>query len=488
MKTAMPETLRLQHAIAAQWAPSAPTREHRSPYEPDDLVVLLPEAGQAEVDTAVAAAVQAVPALHAAGIEARSDALARIGARILAEEDALALLIARETGKTLRDARGEVVRAARIFAFFAGEALRNVGERFESTRRGAMVEVARDAVGVVGLITPWNFPIAIPAWKMAPALAFGNAVVWKPSELSSATAAELMAIVIEVVRGCGLPAGSVNMLLGAGDTGRLLCAHRDVTALSFTGSEATGARVRDAACARNARVQLEMGGINGLIVLADANLDLAVECALNSAFFSAGQRCTAASRLIVDAPVLDDFLARLRTRVAGLVVGDPRDPATDLGPLVDARQKRTVLERVDRVLQAGARLVIGDRAAIADENAFVSPLLFADIAADNPLNLGEIFGPVAGLYPANGLADALDILNGSRYGLSAGLCTSSLAHAETFKRDARAGMLMVNLPTAGVDYHAPFGGLGDSSYGHREQGRAARDFYTTIRTVYQHPG
>lgn len=479
----MTETLTLAHAIAGHWRAGATGAVQCNPADPDDLAVQVPEASSSDIDDAVAAATRAADALVAMGIEARSDALARIGTRLMADGERLALLIARETGKTLRDARGEVARAARIFQFFAGETLRIVGERFASTRIGVMVEVAHVPLGVVGLITPWNFPIAIPAWKLAPALAFGNAVVWKPSEVSSATATELMRIVLDA----GLPEGAVNLVLGTGESGRRLCAHPGVAGVSFTGSERAGADVRATVGARNGRAQLEMGGVNGLIVMADADLDLAVECVANSAYFAAGQRCTATSRLIVEAPVVDAFVARLRARVATLRIGDPRDPATDVGPLANPRQKMHVREQVAQVVREGAHALIGDVGRIDDADCFFPPLLF-DASGGGTLVEREIFGPVAGLLTARDLDHALDILNGSRYGLSAGICTTSLAHAERFKAKARAGMLMVNLPTAGVDYHAPFGGVGASSSGHREQGRAARDFYTTIQTVYQHPG
>jgi acyl-CoA reductase-like NAD-dependent aldehyde dehydrogenase len=472
------DSLTLSHHIAGLDVAAPAELEQRNPAAPDDLRVQLPQADALLVDDAVAAARQALAPLSLGGIEARSDSLARIGRDILADIDAFALLIARETGKTVRDARGETIRAARIFDFFAGETLRNTGERFESTRVGAMVEVMHAPVGVVGAITPWNFPIAIPAWKLAPALAFGNTVVWKPSEVSSAIAAKLMAIIAR----SGLPTGSVNMLLGGGPTGAALCAHAGVDAVSFTGSETAGAAVRAAATARGARVQLEMGGVNGLIVLADADLDLAVECAANGAFFAAGQRCTATSRIIVEDAIADRFVAALGARMARLAVGDPRLPATDVGPLASPRQKARVLAQVADVRAAGTQAAFG---APADaEGCFFPPTLFDHADPRGPLAREEIFGPVAGVFRVPGFDAALAMLNDSRHGLSAGLCTASLRHAEAFKRHARAGMVMVNLPTAGVDHHAPFGGLGDSSFGPREQGRAARAFYTTMRTAY----
>ena len=478
----MTETIVLAHRIDAHDQPAPAALEQRNPHAPDDLVVLLPAGGPTEIDAAVCAARRAQMTLEAGGIEARADALAKIGRAILAEADDLALLIARETGKTLRDAKMETVRAARIFDFFAGEALRIAGERFESTRNGAMVEVMHVPVGVVGAITPWNFPIAIPAWKIAPALAFGNAVVWKPSEVSSATAARLMRLIADA----GLPPGAVNMVLGAGDAGRAIAEHRGIDAVSFTGSEATGAQVRNAVAARNGRMQLEMGGVNGLIVLADAHLPTAVECAVNGAFFAAGQRCTATSRLIVEDPIADAFVDAVRERVGRLKIGDPRDPATDVGPLANPRQKRRVSEQFEALRAAGARCLLDG--PVVDEDCHFPPTLFDGLPAGHAMARVEIFGPVAGLFRVPDFETGLTMLNDSPYGLSAGLCTTRLAPVEAFKRRARAGMLTVNLPTAGVDYHAPFGGEGASSHGPREQGRAARTFYTTLRTTYQHSG
>ena len=454
--------------------------EQRNPAVPDDLTVLGPEADASLVAEASAAARIAVGALEGAGIEARADALARIGRALAADAERIGLLMARETGKTVGDSKGEVIRAARIFDFFAGESLRNVGERYASTRPGAQVEVDYAAVGVIAAITPWNFPIAIPAWKIAPALAFGNAVLWKPSEISSATADALMT----VIAGSGLPAGSVNMLLGGGAAGRAVVEADGVEAITFTGSAATGGQVRVAAANRSRRVQLEMGGVNGLVVLADADLDNAVDCAVNGAFFAAGQRCTATSRIIVESRIADDLVAAIRKRVDSLKIGDPRDPSTQVGPLAAPRQKTLISRQVAQLESDGLRPLFGGSAQQM-EHCFYAPTLFDRLPGDSRFAREEIFGPVAGVFRADDFDAALALLNSSPFALSAGICTRSLLHAEQFKRRARAGMLMVNLPTAGVDYHAPFGGSGASSYGPREQGRAARAFYTTSRTIYQ---
>lgn len=477
----MTETITLAHHIGGARRQASAAFEQLNPAVADDLRVVGPEADASLVAEAAAAARAAQAKLVAAGVEARADALAQIARALVARKDALALLIARETGKTLGDSAGEVIRAARIFDFFAGEALRIVGERYESTRPGLMVEVMKEPIGVVGLITPWNFPIAIPAWKIAPALAFGNGVVWKPSEVSSATANALL----EIINETALPPGVVNMVLGAGGAGGAIVDEPGVDAVSFTGSAAVGALVRERASARGARVQLELGGVNGFIVAADADLAIAADAVLNGAFFAAGQRCTATSRIIVEAPIADAFVDLLSKKAAALVIGDPRDAKTQIGPLAGPRFKAKVSAQA-KAAEARLRTVFGG-SGVDIGACFFAPTLFDGGTATDPLVNEEIFGPVAAIYRVGNWDEAIASLNASRFGLSAGAATRSLAQAEDFKRRARAGMRMVNLPTAGVDYHAPFGGLGDSSYGPREQGRAASAFYTTTTTTYLRP-
>lgn len=477
----MTEILTLSHVIAGRAVEGGADFEQRNPADPDDLVVRVPRADAGLAEEAASAARAALPRVDAAGIEARSDALDRLARALTASTDELGLLIARETGKTIKDAKAEVGRAARIASFFSGEVLRNVGERFDSTRPGATVEVTYEAAGVVAAVTPWNFPVAIPVWKIAPALAFGCSVVWKPSEVSSASAAALMRLIEQA----GFVEGSVNLLLGDGPAGAAVVG-ADTDAVSFTGSESTGAKVRLAAAQRGARVQLEMGGVNGAVVLADADLDVAVEAVLNAAFFATGQRCTATSRVIVEDQVADAFVAKLAERTRGLKIGDPRDTATDLGPLASPAQKARVMAALKDVEAAGLKPVFG---GVLEElpHAFVAPTLYDRVEIGAMVVREEIFGPVAGVVRVANYDEALHALNATRFGLSAGIFTRSLKHAEHFKRHARAGMVMVNLPTAGVDYHAPFGGVAASSYGPREQGRAARAFYTTPKTAYQRP-
>jgi len=456
--------------------------EQRNPADLDEVVARLPDAGADIAAEAASAASGALKAL-AAGVEARADSLERIAVALIEQRSALAELIARETGKTIGDAEGEVVRAGRLFRFFGGEALRVVGERFASTRPGVTVEVSFDPVGVIGAITPWNFPVAIPAWKIGPALAYGNAVVWKPSEHASATASALMGI----IAGAGLPDGAVNMLLGARTAGAALVAEAGIDAISFTGSEATGRAVVIEAARRGARAQAEMGGVNGLIVLADADLDAAADGAINGAFFAAGQRCTATSRILVERAAAAALTRRIEARMAALRIGDPRRRETQIGPLVSARQKAAVMAAVAQMRADGRTTLDGGLGETAPA-CFVNPLLFTDAGPGDLVMREEVFGPVAGLMVVESYEEALEALNAVRFGLCGSIYTTSLARAEHFKRNARVGMTMVNLPTAGVDYHAPFGGMKASSYGAREQGRAARDFYTVTRTAYQDAG
>jgi acyl-CoA reductase-like NAD-dependent aldehyde dehydrogenase len=390
-------------------------------------------------------------------------------------------LLSREEGKTLAEGIGETARAARILKYFAGEALRLHGQNLASTRPGVEIQTYRQAVGVYGLITPWNFPIAIPAWKAAPALAFGNTVVLKPAGLTPATAEALVAVLHEA----GLPKGVLNMVIGRGGVGQAIVDHKDIAGVSFTGSQGVGAGVAAGTVRRQARVQLEMGGKNPLIVLDDADLERAVNIALDGSFFATGQRCTASSRLIVQDGLHDKFVALLAERVAALRVGDALDPSTQMGPAVSEAQMETSYTYIDVARGEGARIATGgERLTLDKPGWYVQPTLIADTAADMRINNEEVFGPVASTIRVKGYEEALEIANGVEFGLSAGIVTSSLKHARDFQRRARAGMTMVNLPTAGVDYHVPFGGTKSSSYGAREQGFAAAEFFTQTKTSY----
>jgi aldehyde dehydrogenase (NAD+) len=397
----------------------------------------------------------------------------------------LGRLLAREEGKTLPEGIGETVRAGHIFKYFAGETLRLSGEKIPSVRPGVDVEITREPIGVVGLITPWNFPIAIPAWKIAPALAFGNTVVFKPAQWTPGCAW----VLTEILAGAGIPAGVFNLVIGSGSVvGETLVNHRDVAALSFTGSMETGQSIARKAVARMAKFQLEMGSKNPLVVLDDADLPTAVNVAVQGAYFSTGQRCTASSRLIVTEGIHDRFVTALTERLSSLRVDNALAPGTEIGPVVERPQLDTDLEYVAVGQKEGARLAIGgERVKRATDGYYMSPALFVDATNAMRISREEIFGPVACVIRAKNYDEALAIANDTETGLSSGIVTSSLKHASHFKRHAQAGMVMVNLPTAGVDYHVPFGGRKASSYGPREQGRYAAEFYTTVKTTYIAP-
>ncbi|WP_439606211.1 aldehyde dehydrogenase family protein [Hydrogenophaga sp.] len=468
--------------IAGEWLAGTGSAPNINPSDLSDVVGGYALGDAAQVDVAVAAARAAFPAWSTSGIQARSDALDRIASEILARREELGHLLAREEGKTLPEAIGEATRAGHIFRFFAGECLRLAGELLPSVRPGIGVEITREPLGVIGLITPWNFPIAIPAWKIAPALAYGNCVVLKPADLVPGSAWALA----EIISRSGLPAGVFNLVMGQGRTvGEALVNHPGVDAISFTGSQGVGQRIGQACMAQHKKVQLEMGGKNPQVVLDDADLKTAVELCTQSAFFSTGQRCTASSRFIVTDRIYPAFIAALQARVAALRVDDARKPGTEIGPVVSQAQLEQDLAHVEIARAEGAALLCGgQRLRRETEGFYMAPALLADTAPAMRINREEVFGPVASVIRVRDYDEALAMANDTPFGLSAGIATTSLKHATHFKRHAQAGMVMVNLPTAGVDYHVPFGGRKGSSYGPREQGRYAAEFFTTVKTAY----
>jgi aldehyde dehydrogenase (NAD+) len=474
--------MELSHFINGAAVAATAALERRNPSDTRDLVAVFPDAGPDVVDAAVTAAAAAQPAWAAASPEVRADLLEAIAAALFARSAALGELLAREEGKTRAEGTGEVLRAARIFRYFAGEAIRLHGRALASTRPGVEVRTHHEPMGVVGLITPWNFPIAIPAWKAAPALAFGNTVVLKPAETAPAMARALTDIIAE----CGAPAGVFNLVLGAGAAGAALASHPGVDAVSFTGSQATGQKVALATAARRARVQLEMGGKNPLVVLADADLDRAVAIALDGGFFQTGQRCTASSRVIVEDAIHDAFVARLAERAGALKVGHALDPSTQVGPANSEAQLARNLDYVRIAVGEGGRLLCGgERLQREHPGWYMAPTLIADTDPTMRINCEEVFGPVVSTIRVKDYEAALAVANAGDFGLSAGIVTNQLDKARHFRRHVRAGMVMVNLPTAGVDYHVPFGGVRGSSHGPREQGFAAFEFYTSMKTVYE---
>jgi aldehyde dehydrogenase (NAD+) len=473
-----------QNLINGEWVAGARMRTNINPSDTRDVVGEFAQADAAQAREAVAAARAAFGAWSLSTPQQRFDILDAAGSEILARKAELGDLLAREEGKTLPEAIGEVVRAGNIFKFFAGEALRVGGEVVPSVRPGVGVEVTREPLGVVGLITPWNFPIAIPAWKLAPALAFGNTVVMKPADLVPASAWQLA----DILQRAGLPKGVFNLVMGRGsEVGAVLLEDERVDAISFTGSVATGRKVAAACVGRGAKFQLEMGGKNPMVVLDDADLGVAVGAALNSGFFSTGQRCTASSRIIVTEGIHDRFVAAMAERMKALKVDDARKAGTDIGPVVDESQLAQDLEYIGIGQAEGAKLIGGERLERNAEGApgyYLKPALFTQTRPEMRINREEIFGPVVSVIRAKDYDEALALSNDTPFGLSAGIATTSLKHATHFKRHSQAGMVMVNLPTAGVDYHVPFGGRKGSSYGPREQGRYAAEFYTTVKTAY----
>ena len=470
-----------RHYINGRWETGATTGTSENPSDTRTPVAEYARADRGQTELAIRAAAEAAAHWSITTPQRRADALDQIGSEILARKDELGGLLAREEGKTLPEAIGEAARAGNIFKFFAGEALRSGGEFVPSVRPGVQVEISREPVGVVGLIAPWNFPLAIPAWKIAPALAFGNAVVFKPAELVPACGWALA----EIISRAALPAGTFNLVMGSGrEVGQTLVDSPLVNALSFTGSVPVGERILQSAAARRAKVQLEMGGKNPLVVLADADLDVAIDCAVNGAYFSTGQRCTASSRLIVEAGIHDAFVARLRQRLMALKVGDALERGIEMGPVVDSNQFEQDLAYVEIARAEGAEHVWGgERLERATPGHYMSPALFL-AQPSHRIAREEVFGPVACVLKADDYEHALTLANDTDFGLCAGICTTSLKRATHFKRHAQVGMVMVNLPTAGVDFHVPFGGRKGSSYGPREQGRYAAEFYTTVKTAY----
>ncbi|SEK11580.1 aldehyde dehydrogenase family protein [Achromobacter sp. NFACC18-2] len=466
--------------IDGDWVNGNATITSLNPADPQDVIGIYASADEAQMRQAIAAARAAAPGWERSATQVRSDLLFRVAHEILSRKEELGALISREAGKTTADAQGEVVRAGQVFQFFAGEAVRYGGESLPSVRPDIGVQISRHPVGVVSMITPWNFPIAIPAWKIAPAIAFGNTLVLKPSEYTPGVAWELFAI----LERAGLPKGVANLVNGEGAAaGRALL--EGVDAVSFTGSVATGRKIAAAASERMIRVQLEMGGKNPLVVLDDADLDVAVECALNGAFYSAGQRCTASSRLIVADGIHDRFVQALTTRMRALVVGDPRDSVTQIGPIINAPQLEKILGYIEIGRGEGAMVAEGGKRVVAaTAGNFVRPTLFTESSNAMRINREEIFGPVAAVIRVSGYDEALQVANDTPFGLSSGICTTSLKYATHYRLNVRSGLTMVNLPTAGLDYHVPFGGVKASSFGPREQGRYAVDFYTSTKTAY----
>ena len=471
--------------VAGKWVSSTEANRNINPSNLDDLVGEYARADAAQAREAIAAAAAAAPGWARGNLQERADLLDRIGSTILERRTELGTLLSREEGKTLPEGIGEASRAGYIFKFFAGEVVRLTGEKIPSTRPGVDVEITREPIGVVGIITPWNFPLAIPAWKIAPALAYGNCVVFKPADLVPGCGWALA----DIINQAGAPPGVFNLVMGRGSVvGEAIINAPEVAGVSFTGSVETGRAVARKAVERMAKVQLEMGGKNPLVIVDDADLAVAVNCATQGAYFSTGQRCTASSRFIVTEGIHDRFVAATIERLKALKVDDALKEGTEIGPVVDQTQLDQDLKYLDVGQKEGARLAFGgERLERSRKGFYLCPALFTESTNTMRINREEIFGPVASVIRVRDYEEALAVANDTPFGLSSGIVTTSLKHASHFKRNSQAGMVMVNLPTAGVDYHVPFGGRKASSYGPREQGRYAIEFYTTVKTAYTAP-
>ncbi|MDA9877435.1 aldehyde dehydrogenase family protein [bacterium] len=474
-----------QNYINGQWVGSSAVIENINPSDTSDVVGHYAKASSEDCLAAIAAANTAFDDWSQSGLEQRKQVLDFIGAELIARSGEIGEILAREEGKTRAEGVGEVYRSGQFFQYYGAEALRLMGENTQSVRPGVDVEVHREALGVIGIVTPWNFPMAVAAWKVAPALAYGNAVVLKPAELVPASAW----ILADIISRSGLPAGVFNLVMGSGrDVGETLCTSPDIQAVTFTGSVGVGRHIARNAIDNMARVQLEMGSKNALVVLDDADIDVAVTCAVAGGYFGTGQKCTASSRIIVQAGIHDEFVERMSAAVSELVVGHALGEGSQIGPVVDARQLEQNLEYMQIAVDEGAQLVVGgERLQLDTEGFFMSPALFINTNNQMRINREEVFGPIACVIKVDSYEEALEVSNDSDFGLTSGIITNSLQYAGHFKRHSKSGCVMVNLPTAGTDYHVPFGGRKNSSYGAREQGQYAREFYTIIKTNYSKP-
>jgi acyl-CoA reductase-like NAD-dependent aldehyde dehydrogenase len=475
--------LKLANYVNGEWSPSVGGAEYEreNPWRPDDVLGRFPDSDERDVAAAVEAAAAAFPAWSALPMARRAEILSAAANRIEARVDAMTLDMVRETGKPVTEARGEAARVAHILRYSAGEAFRATGERFQQAASGQAIYTVRRPVGVVALITPWNFPAAVPAWKLAPALIWGNTVVMKPAEASPMTALHIAAALDEA----GMPPGVFNVVLGHGPgAGAPLVRAPRVAAISFTGSSAVGERLRDDAVALGKAVQLELGGSNPMIVAEDADLQAAADAAYAGAFWSAGQKCMSTRRLYVQEKVIDELRERLVARMGTGIVGDPLRPDTEVGPVVTGQQLSIIQAELGRAVDEGGTVIAGGDVVHSDAY-LLSPALVDGLGDDAYLSHDEVFGPVLSLYSYSDLSEAIAKSNDTRYGLSASMFTNSLSSVKRFVNEVRSGVLRVNQHTVGAEMHVPFGGVKESGYGPREQGRGAIEFYTELVTVYE---
>ena len=468
--------------INGQWVTGDASITNVNPSDLSDVIGEFDQASAQQTNDAISAAQKGFAQWSKSGLEQRYKILMAIGDQLIARQDELGELLSREEGKPLAEGKGEVYRSGQFFHYYAAEVLRQIDERADSVRPGVEIDIRREPLGVVGVISPWNFPMATAVWKIAPALAFGNAVVFKPANLVPASAWALA----EIISKQDLPAGTFNLVMGSGgETGETLINSPDIQAITFTGSLEVGRRVAEATVGNLVKCQLEMGSKNALIVLDDADLDLAVEAAFNGAYSGSGQKCTASSRLIVTDAVHDEFVAKLKARLEQAKVGHALEAGVQIGPIADKRQLDSNMAWIERAKADGATLAFGGSLVEAETDGYyMAPALFTDTTNTMAINRDEVFGPIACVIRVADYETALTTLNDTQYGLTAGIITNSLKLASDFKARAQTGCVMVNLPTAGTDYHVPFGGRKNSSFGPREQGQYAREFYTVVKTCY----
>ncbi len=483
------EKVLIDNYIGGEWkAPASGERmPSLNPAKRGEVVGQAAASNRADLEAAVQAAEAARVAWRKLTGAQRGAMLFKAADLLESRMDEVGRAMTREMGKTLGEAKGETARGAAILRYYAGEGMRSIGDVIPSTDAEALMFTTRVPLGVVGVISPWNFPVAIPIWKMAPALIYGNTVVWKPAVETALTAS----LVMQCLHDAGFPAGVVNMVLGDGAViGSGIAAHPGIHGVTFTGSNRVGKQVGQAALARGAKYQLEMGGKNPIIVAADADLDLAVDATISGGLRSTGQKCTATSRVIVETGVYEAFKEKLLAKVKALRVGDGMDAETWLGPCASGKQYETVMGYINKGIEEGAELLFGgtqpEDPALA-QGYYVTPAVFDKVTPAMTIAREEIFGPVLALIEARDMAEAIALANDTEYGLSASLYTRNLGSALTFIQETDAGLVRVNAETAGVELQAPFGGMKGSSSHSREQGQAAIEFYTSVKTVFVKP-
>jgi acyl-CoA reductase-like NAD-dependent aldehyde dehydrogenase len=477
--------MKLSNYIAGQWVEGVGSIKNINPSDTSETIDEYTSCTNEQFEKSIKSASIAQKEWESVGIEKKSQTLIKIGDELIKKSKQIGELLSREEGKPLNEGIGEVFRAGQQFQYYGSECLRLYGEKIPSTRPGFQVEISREPIGIIGIISPWNFPIAIPAWKAAPALMCGNAVILKPASLTIGSAIALT----EIIAKQDIPDGLFNLVLGSGnDVGHKIATHPEIAAITFTGSVEVGKKLYQDASFSMKKMQMEMGSKNPLVVMDDADLKTAITCSVNGAYGGTGQKCTASSRLIVHENIYKDFVKGLLESIKNLKVGHALDEGTQMGPTSNQSQFESNLEYVD-IGKGEAKLVFGGNPMnMRTSGYYMEPTLFIDGDNKSRINQEEMFGPIACVIPAKNLDHALEIANATDFGLSSGIITQSLAKAEFFKQNIKTGVTTVNLPTAGLDYHVPFGGRKASSFGPREQGTYARDFYSQVKTSYINSG